>query len=296
MKILVTGASGLIGKRLCQALEKNGHEVKKLTRYPKTKNDVFWNYEKEEFELTQLLGLEGVIHLAGENISKGRWTRTKKQRIYESRVKGTNFLVETLIRSQHLPKVFLSASAIGYYGNRSEEELDESSSPGRNFVAKVCKDWEAASKALEERGVRCIQARLGMVLAPEGGALKKMIPAFKLGLGGRLGSGQQWISWIDIEDLISSLLFLFNSPHSQGAYNLCAPTPLRQKDFARLLANHLKQPHFLSAPRFILRLLMGEMADDLLLASTKVMPKRLLEEGYQFQYSDLSRSLDHLLD
>lgn len=295
MKILISGASGLIGRKLKLALQNEGHEVWSLTRSPKNKFDIFWNPNENQIELEKINSFQGVIHLAGENIAGGSWTEEKKKKIYSSRVEGTRFLVDSILSLPSKPDFFVSASAVGYYGDRGDESLNEASPAGSGFLAKVCIDWEEAAKPLQDHSIRSSWARIGIVLSPEGGALQKMLTPFRLGLGGNMGSGQQWFPWIDIDDLVQGFCFLVKNSQCSGAFNFTAPEILLQKDFAKTLARHLKRPSFFHAPEFLLKLALGEMGEDLLLASMKVLPERLLEMGFEFKYPSLEKSLEHLL-
>ena len=208
---------------------------------------------------------------------------------------GTRFLVDSILSLPSKPDFFVSASAVGFYGNRGDESLNENSPPGSGFLAEVCVDWERASEPLQNASIRTCWARIGIVLSPDGGALQKMLTPFRLGLGGNMGSGDQWFPWIDIDDLTQAFCFLVKNPKCSGAFNFTAPEILRQKDFAKTLARHLKRPSFFHAPEFLLKLALGEMGEDLLLASMKVLPEKLLEMGFEFKYPNLEKSLEHLL-
>jgi hypothetical protein len=278
-KVLISGASGFIGSSLCQFLSTLGHEVVRLERS-------FDKRDRAQFE-----GLDWVIHLAGEPLTLERWSRQKEKKIFDSRVLGTLFLSEILSKTVHAPKVFISASAIGYYGDRKEETLTEESSGGVGFLAEVCSAWEKASSEIEQRGARVVQTRFGMVIGANGGALKRMILPYKLGLGGKLGSGEQWVSWIDRDDLISALHHIAMNDSIAGCVNLVSPEPIRQKDFSAILAEVLHRPHFLSMPAWALRLAFGKVADELLLCSAKALPVKLLASNFAFQYADLRSAL-----
>lgn len=296
MKILISGASGFIGTTLLHKLNKAKHEVWKLVRKKNglNKNEIYWDPAKNEIAAEKLNGFDVVIHLAGESIV-GRWNPEKKKKIRESRIQGTTLLANTLASLTSPPHTFLSASAIGIYGNRGEESLDENSPPGTGFLAEVGKEWEAASKPLKDKGVRLIHYRIGIVLSLEGGALQKMILPFKLGLGGTLGNGKQWMSWISLEDLLRGILFCIENKQISGAVNATAPSPVRNDEFTKTLGKALHRPAFLPAPAFALKLALGEMADELLLAGAKVIPQKLIQNGFSFQDSNLESALKNIL-
>ncbi len=296
MKILITGASGFIGSALVKKLQEEGHCVFTLVRKKGfCSNEIFWNPLEEKIEISKLLGFDAVVHLAGENIV-GRWTDEKKKKIRESRILGTQFLSKTLASLEKPPKVFLCASAIGYYGNRGEESLTEESQPGKGFLASVCQEWEKSSEPAQEKGIRVVHYRMGMVLSSQGGALPKMLKLFKGGLGGKLSDGQQWMSWISLVDLIEGILFCIQHPSISGAMNAVAPNPVRNKEFTKILGEILHRPRFFSVPRFLLKLIMGEMAEEVLLTSTKVSQKKFTEAGFQFRFQDLRNTFQQLLN
>lgn len=273
-RILISGASGFIGAPLFAYLQGRGNQVVRLPRN--------W---AEGFALD---GFDAVIHLAGEPIATGRWSSQKKLRIFQSRVVGTSLLCRALARCVHPPSVFISASAIGYYGNRGEELLNEDSPPGTGFLARVACEWEKASQVLYDRGSRTIQARFGVVLDPAGGPLKKLIFLSRLGLGGRLGSGQQWISWIARTDLIHALEHLLQKELLEGPVNIVSPCPLRQKDFIHSLGKKLHRPSWIAIPSWILKSVFGLMADELLLSSQRVQPIKLEDSGFSYRYSNFN--------
>jgi uncharacterized protein len=278
MKILVTGSSGLVGSALVSFLEKRGEQVSKLVRGK-----------------TELEGFDAVVHLAGENIM-GRWTETKKNRIRESRVKGTQLLSQALIQLKKPPSVFVCASAIGYYGNRGEEILTEQSAKGEGFLADVCGEWEEATRTVAEKGIRTINLRIGMVLSLEGGALRQMLPMFKLGLGGKMGSGSQSISWIAIDDLVRIIDDVIYRENLAGPINAVAPHPVTNEELTKTLGQLLHRPTFLSLPVFMVKLIFGELGEELLLSSARVKPKKLEENDFQWNYPYLEGALKHLLD
>ncbi len=292
-RILVSGASGFIGKPLADFFISQGHTVVKLVRSENLRNDpesVFWNPEEGKAVKDHFEGFDAVIHLAGEPIF-ARWTKRKKQKILYSRTAGTWFLAQILAQLLNPPQFFLSASAIGYYGDRGEEILTEESEAGRGFLANVCCEWEKASRAIENRGVRTVHARLGMVLGPHGGALESMKAVYKWGLGGRLGSGKQWISWVEREDLIGAIFHCFSHTEIEGPVNVVSPQPVRQEEFSKTLAEILNRPCKLHLPPWILRTFLGEMADETLLSSTRVKPLKLMNSKFSFQHPQLVDAL-----
>ncbi|MBA3766963.1 MAG: TIGR01777 family protein [Acidobacteria bacterium] len=297
MKILVTGASGLVGSALVPFLESKGHEVLRLVRSePKTGSvEIRWEPEKGIEKLEQLEGLAAVVHLAGENISEGRWTNEKKARIRDSRVKGTRTLSEALAQLSAPPQTLISASAIGFYGDRGDEVLNEQSASGDNFLAEVCREWELAARSAAEKGIRLVALRFGVILSPEGGALQKMLTPFKLGVGGRVGDGSQYMSWITLEDVIGVIYYALTNETLHGPVNVVAPRAVTNLEFTKALGHVLSRPTLFPAPAFALRLAFGEMADALLLSSARVEPQRLKESGYIFQYPELEGALRHML-
>ena len=274
-------------------LVKSGHEVRALSR-EKREQSVHWDVETGELDLgasKSFRAPEAIIHLAGENIAVGRWTEEKKRRIRESRVEATRKLVGFILMNVPTLKVFVGASAIGFYGSRGEEVLTERSRRGEGFLADVCEDWEAAAEPLAVAGVRVVHLRFGMILSRDGGALAKMLPVFRLGLGGRVGSGGQWVSWVSIEDVVRMIEFAVTEETTAGAYNAVAPEPVRNRDFTAALARELRRPAILPVPAAVVRLVFGEMGEALLLSSARVVPKRLEEAGFQFRYGHLREAL-----
>ena len=295
MKILVTGATGLVGGALVRFLAGGGHEVVQLGRSAPGAGDIRWDPEAGVLEPDALEGFDGVVHLAGDNIATGRWTAEKKRRIRESRVKGTSLLAATLAGLERPPRVLVSASAIGYYGDRGDEELTEGSAPGSGFLSEVCREWEAATEAAEGKGIRVAHARLGVVLSKDGGALAKMLTPFRLGAGGVIGNGRQYMSWITLDDTVAAIGHLLSTDSAAGPVNVVAPAPVTNGEFTRTLGRVLRRPTLFPMPGFAARLAFGEMADALLLASTRVKPAGLTAAGYAFRYGSLEEGLRYVL-
>ncbi len=293
MRILISGASGFIGKPLSFFLSSQGHRIVRLIRdFGKQEPDsVSWNPEEGKARKEDFEGFDAVIHLAGEPLTLSRWSEKKRKKILLSRTVGTTFLSHLFSTALRPPKLFLSASAFGFYGDRGEKLLTEESEAGRGFLAHVCCAWEKASYAMKKRGARVVQARFGIVLGPDGGVLKKMVPPYRLGLGGRLGSGKQWISWIALEDLMRAVDHVMSREFLEGAVNIVSPHPIRQEEFSKILAECLHRPHWLSIPAPLLRFFFGQTADELLLSSAKVEPTKLLASNFVFQYPDLRSAL-----
>lgn len=301
MKILISGASGLVGDALVKFFSSAGHQVLRLVRHETTKADeIAWFPPKSSddegyIDLNALEGVDAVIHLAGENIASGRWTEAQKKKIYDSRILGTNFLVDQLLKLKQAPKVFLSASAIGFYGHSDDKVFNEQSASGSGFLADTCLEWEKAAQRAEEKGIRVVSARLGIVLDPKAGALAKMLPLFSLGGGGILGSGKQFMSWIALDDVIGAMHHCIMNEAVRGPVNLVSPEVVTNAEFTKILAKVLARPAIFPAPAFALRLVLGEMADALLLSSTKVEPKVLENTGYEYSFSNLEAALRHML-
>lgn len=297
LRIAVSGASGLLGSSFVAFMSAGGHEVHSLVRRPPRAGlrEVLWNPEAGEIDRAALERFDGIVHLAGENIASGRWNARKKKAIRESRVDGTRFLCESLASLAQPPRVLVCASAIGYYGDRGDEELTESSSPGSGFLPDVCRGWEAATRPASGAGTRVVNLRIGVVLSGRGGALKRMLPPFRLGLGGPLGNGRQFVSWISLDDVIGAIHFALLRGDVEGPVNATAPSPVTNAEFTRRLATVLRRPAVLPAPAFALRLLLGEMGDALLLASSRILPRRLEEAGFEFAHRDVESALRHEL-
>jgi len=292
--ILVSGVSGPIGAVLVPSLRSSGWSVVRLVR-GKANGDgqIGWDPAKPLTPET-VSGFDAVIHLAGESIF-GRWTASKKAKIRESRVKGTANLASALGRAEEKPKVFVCGSAIGYYGNRGDESLTEGSAPGRGFLAQVCQEWEEATMPAVQADIRTAHLRTGIVLSPKGGALGAMLLPFKMGVGGRVGDGQQWMSWIDVQDMVGGIHHILKNDLLQGPVNMVAPKPVRNEEFVKTLAGVLSRPAILPMPAFAVKAVFGEMGEELLLSSAKVEPNKLISSGYPFRHRDLSKSLQHLL-
>ena len=297
MKVLVSGASGLIGSSLVPLLKKSGHQVIRLVRPPRAAGPdaVPWDPVAGWIEVGKLQGIEAAVHLAGEPIL-GRWTPEKKRRIRDSRVGSTKLLAESLAALTPPPRVFIAASASGYYGNRGDEVLSEDSTPGTGFLADVCREWEAAAAPVTEAGLRVVHVRTGLVLAPNGGLLASMLLPFQLGLGGPIGDGRAWWSWITIDDVAGAYRFALEREDVRGPINGAAPTPVTNGEFARMLGSVLGRPAALPVPPMALRLLFGEeAAREATLASTRLVPARLQQAGFQFEFSALPAALNHVL-
>jgi len=297
MKILVSGSHGLIGQTLIKSLTNDSHEVVRLVRRERAFGslEVEWHPNQGRIDAEHLEGLDIVVHLAGESIAEGRWTNEKKRAILESRVKGTTLLSDALARLSRPPSLFLSASAIGYYGDRGDELLTEENPPGKGFLPDVCIAWENATRSAVEKGIRTANARFGIILDPNGGALGKMLTPFRMGIGGKVGDGKQWMSWIALADVIGGLKFLIADQAMRGPVNFVAPNPVTNAEFTRTLGRVLSRPTLFPVPAFGARLAFGEMADALLLASTKVDPSVLQDRGFLFEWPTLEPALKHLL-
>jgi uncharacterized protein (TIGR01777 family) len=298
MKILVSGSTGLVGSALVPRLKAEGHEVLRLVRSAPTKGtgEVYWNPEKGTLDAEEIEGVEGVVHLAGESIAEGRWTEEKKQRIRESRVKGTTLISETLARLKTRPRVLVSASAVGFYGSRGDEHLNEQSASGDDFLAEVCRAWELSTQAAAQSGVRVVYLRFGVILSSEGGALAKMLTPYKMGVGGKLGSGEQYMSWITLDDAVGAILHALETDALRGPVNVVAPQASTNYEFTKTLGHVLSRPTIFPMPAFAARLMFGEMADATLLASQRVEPARLQESGFVFKYPELEGALKHVLE
>jgi uncharacterized protein (TIGR01777 family) len=297
MKTLVSGSHGLVGSALVRALESDGQEVFCLVRHkPRpAAREIEWDPDRGTITVAALEGLDAVVHLAGESIATGRWTDEKKQRIRDSRVRGTKLLSESLANLNSPPKTFVCASAIGYYGDRGNLILDEGTAPGSDFLSSVCAEWEQACEAAAAKGIRVINIRIGVVLSAGGGALAKMLTPFRMGVGGRVGSGKQWMSWIALDDVIGGIKFVLSTESLSGPVNFVAPQPVTNAEFTKTLGKVLSRPTLFPIPAFGVRLAFGEMADALLLSGQRINPARLKQAGYKFEYAELESTLRHAL-
>ncbi len=294
MNVLVSGASGFIGSALVPALTTGGHSVRKLTRgTPSGKDEYRWDPVAGDIEPAALAGLDAVVHLTGESVA-GRWTAAKKERILRSRVEGTRTLSEALASLSNPPRVLVCASAVGYYGDRGDEVVTEESPSGDGFLAEVVREWEAASRPAEEAGIRVVRFRFGIVLSPAGGALRTMLRPFRLGVGGSLGSGRQWMSWVAIDDVVGAIHHALFTQGLAGAVNAVAPNPVTNAEFSKTLAHVLRRPALLPVPAPALRLVLGEFSQEAL-ASVRATPERLRESGYEFRFPDIEPALRHVL-
>ncbi len=297
MRIAVTGSTGLVGSAVVEGLRRRGHDVLRVVRGTSVAGEetIRWDPAAGTIDAARLDGIDAVVHLAGENIASGRWTAARKAAIRDSRVKGTSLLCDALAGCARPPATLVCASATGYYGDRGEEPLTEDSPPGSGFLAEVCREWEGAAAAAARKGIRVVHLRAGIVLSAEGGALAKMLPLFRAGLGGALGSGRQYWSWIALDDLVGVVLHALAREELKGPVNAVAPHPVTNREFTAALARALSRPAFLPAPAFALRLALGEMADALLLAGARVLPRRLEETGYRFLHPEIGMALSAAL-
>ncbi len=293
MKLAVAGASGFVGSALVRRLQAGGHVVLRFVRRPAAQpEEIAWHPASGEVEQRELLeGIDGVVNLAGSNLAAGRWTEARKEEIVRSRVGSTRALVAVMAHLNHKPRVFVSASAVGYYGHRGEEELTEASRAGGGFLPDLCHAWEEEARIAESVGIRTAILRLGLVLGPGGGVLAKLRPVFRAGLGGRLGDGRQWMSWIALDDLLDALLLGLTDARLSGPINAVAPGAVRNAEFTRTLARAVGHHTFAPVPAFVLRAMFQELADEMLLASTRVRPQRLLEAGFSFAYPELEGAM-----
>ena len=296
MKILISGSHGLVGQALSRSLAIDGHTVLRLVRRnAANESEIQWQSDAGVIDSSPLEGLDAVVHLAGESIASGRWTDEKKQRIFDSRVKGTFALSKILAQLNEPPKSFLCASAIGYYGDRKDEVLTESSAPGNDFLSTVCVQWEKATSPAVEKGIRTLCTRFGIILDKKGGALAKMLTPFRMGIGGRIGEGKQWMSWIALDDVVSALRFVLNKTELTGPVNFVAPNPVTNEAFTRALGRTLGKPSLIPIPEFGVRLAFGEMADALLLSSQRVEPTKLNNAQFEFRLTTIDEALRRIL-
>ena len=299
MKILISGASGLVGTNLIPTLIARGHEIFKLVRKtPASAHEIKWDAKKgfRETEQAKLESFDAVIHLAGDNVASENWSEEKKRKIKESRTVGTKVLVDALRQTKQPPKVLISASAIGFYGDRGDEVLTEDSAQGAGFFPEVCSEWEAEAQKAELFGVRVVNPRIGIVLTQDGGALGKMLTPFKFGVGGVIGAGKQYMSWIALEDLIKIFHFILDNENVGDAVNAVAPHPVTNEEFTKTLGRVLHRPTILPIPAFAIKLLFGEMGETLLLQGCRVLPERLRKAGFKFEFTNLEDALNHILE
>ena len=297
-RILVSGGSGPIGAALVPTLKASGAQITRLSRPGRVQTtpdeeSISWDPE-QPLGTNALSGFDAVIHLAGESIV-GRWTEGKKKKIRASRVMGTRNVALALALAKEKPQVFLCSSAIGYYGDRGDEQLNEESAPGVGFLPEVCREWEAATRPAAEAGIQTVQVRTGVVLSPKGGALGKMLTPFKMGVGGKIGSGKQWMSWIDVEDMVGAIHHILKSDLLHGPVNMVAPKPVTNEEFTKTLASLLSRPAILPMPAFAVKLMFGEMGETVLLGSQRVEPSQLISSGYPFRFRTLRASLENIL-
>jgi uncharacterized protein len=296
MTIAISGSSGLIGSALAREVLGRGHTIKRLVRRAtRSADEVAWDPTRGTIDAAALDGIDAVVNLAGEPVAQ-RWSGGAKARIRASRVSATSLLAAAIAQLDRKPRVLVSGSAIGVYGDRGDEVLDESSAPGTDFLALVCREWEAATAAASDSGVRVAHLRTGIVLARTGGALAKMLPPFRLGMGGRMGSGRQWMSWIALSDTVAAIVHVIGADSVSGPVNIAAPAPVTNADFTRTLARVLRRPAIVPVPRLALHALFGEMAEGAVLASQRVAPAVLMASGFTFQYPTLGQALRHELE
>jgi uncharacterized protein (TIGR01777 family) len=297
MNILISGSTGLIGSELSSFLSKNDHRVIRLVRHtPPGPDEIFWDLARGILNAQSLEGLDAVVHLAGENIASGRWTERKKRRIRESRINGTRLLAHSLSCLFDPPQVLVSISAVGYYGDRGDELLNEASPAGNGFLPDLCRQWESATEAAINRGIRVVIPRVGVVLSRRGGAMARMLPIFRLGFGGRIGSGRQYISWITLDDLVGTIYHAILTPLLHGPVNAVSPNPVTNADFSRALGRALSRPALFALPSSAARIAFGQMADEALLSSARVASERLVQSGYKFLFPELNGALRHLFE
>ena len=297
-RILVSGASGPIGGALVPTLKASGAHITRLTRSgraqaPPDEERIQWDPE-QPIAPDALSGFDAVIHLAGESIV-GRWSEGKKKKIRDSRVMGTRNVAQALAQAKDKPNIFICSSAIGYYGDRADELLNEESAPGVGFLPEVCREWEAATRPAADAGIQTVQIRTGVVLSPKGGALEKMLTPFKMGVGGKIGSGKQWMSWVDVEDMVGAIHHILKSDLLRGPVNMVAPKPVTNEEFTKTLASVLSRPAILPVPTLAVKLLFGEMGETVLLGSQRVEPSQLISSGYPFRFRTLRASLENIL-
>ena len=301
MRILVSGSSGLVGTALVQALVQRGHTVSRLVRSGSAARSaaaglpVRWDPVSGDFDAAAAEGADAVVHLAGASLAEGRWNDARKRVLRSSRVDATRHLVSALAKLSRPPQIFVSASAVGYYGDRGDEELTEESPPGSDFLAELARNWEAEAARAAEFGARVVMLRFGVILSTQGGALPRMLPPFRLGLGGRLGSGKQWMPWLTLGEVVGCIRYVLGKAETRGAINALAPNPVRNAEFTSILGKVLRRPTVFPVPALALRVLFGELADVVLLAGQRVLPRKLQALGYSFQQPELEAALSALL-
>lgn len=291
MKVAIAGASGLVGSALIPVLERAGDQVTRLVRSAPRAGEIEWHPNQDEVNARSLEGFDVIVNLAGENIAAGRWSDDQKRKIRDSRVNGTHLLSEAIAKLSQKPRVFICASATGIYGDRGDDILDEQSESGGGFLAGVCREWEQSTEPASKAGVRVVNLRFGPIIAPNGGMLAKMLTPFKMGMGGKVGSGKQFISWIAIDDAVNAIKRAIDDESIRGPVNVVSPNPVTNEELTRTLGQVLNRPTALAMPAFAARLAFGEMADEMLLVSQRVMPKKLSAAGYEFQYPELEAAL-----
>jgi uncharacterized protein (TIGR01777 family) len=295
LRVLLSGSNGMVGAALLPLLTTGGHSVSRLARASSARGGIRWEPEAGEIDPSALEGFDAVIHLAGENIAAGRWTDAQKRKILKSRTQGTQLLAGTLAKLKNPPKVFLCASAVGFYGDRGDEMCDESSPRGTGFLADVCNAWEAATEPARTAGIRTVNLRFGVILSSAGGALKKMLPPFLAGAGGKIGSGKQWMSWIALDDVLGAIHHAMLTDTVVGLTNIVSPNPVTNRDFTKILGRVIRRPTIFPMPGFAARLTFGQMADELLLSGQRVLPRKLEAAGYPFRFAELEPALRHVL-
>ena len=291
MKIAIAGSSGLVGSALIPILQSGGNQITRLVRSSPKPGEIEWHPNQDEVNPQRLEGFETIINLAGENIAGGRWTDEQKRKIRVSRINGTHLLSESIAKMTSKPGAFICASATGIYGDRDDETLDEQSETGGGFLAGVCREWEQATEPASKAGVRVVNLRMGPILARDGGMLSKLLTPFKMGMGGKVGSGKQYISWVALDDAVNAIKLAIDDKSIQGPINIVSPNPVTNEEFTKTLGHVLNRPTALAMPAFAARLAFGEMADEMLLASQKVMPNRLNQAGFQFRYPTLESAM-----
>ncbi len=295
MRALIAGASGLVGSALVPLLTAEGWEITRLVRASPRAGEIEWHPDRESIDAPVVEGFDAVINLSGDGIASGRWTDEKKRRILDSRVSGTRLLSETMANLSRKPATFINASAIGFYGSQGDRLVDEDSGPGEGFLAQVCREWESATGPAEQAGVRVVKLRLGVILTKQGGIMGSMLMPFKLGLGGKVGAGNQVMSWVAMDDVVSAISFILSHQTLRGPINVVAPRPVTNAEFTKTLGRVLSRPTFMAMPTFAARLAFGEMADEMMLSSTRVAGKVLNDAGFRFQYPELEGAVREML-